>query len=238
MSGPARYELVAGPAFNLDYRRLDLAAGWNPGGPEAALRREVLRTLLDLAEGKTNGHHGLTWKPGEGDLRDCVAVYLRSDPAKPADYRLVFREHGPIEAPRRELLAIKPRRGVNNVYVHVLARLRRHRHDEQPGLRRFDAQPSIPRTPSRQADLDAGRAIAQAWAGQQPLRFSRPLRIGSAPAASHKTPASQQRTERPAGARPRPTRLARSRVVGQSLRPRLRSGRGGGGSGVGFLGGR
>jgi hypothetical protein len=158
--------------------------------------------MLDLAEGKTNGHHGLTSKPGKGDLRDCVTVYIRSDPWKPADYRLVFREHGPLGAPRRELLAIKPRRGLNNVYTHVLARLRRHRQDEQPGLRRFDAQPTAPGKPSRQADLDARRAIAQAWAGQQPLRSSRPLRLGSAPAAHHKT--LQRTTERPAGARPGP----------------------------------
>jgi hypothetical protein len=48
--------------------------------------------MLDLASAKTDGHHALSWTPGVGDMRDCVTVYIRSDPHQPADYRLVFRE--------------------------------------------------------------------------------------------------------------------------------------------------
>jgi hypothetical protein len=182
VSGRAYYRLVAGPAFDLDYRRIDAAASKCPAGPEAELRRQVLRTMLDLANGKSDGHHALSYEPGKGDLRDCVTAYIRSDPQKPADYRMVFREIGPIapgEPATRELLAIKPRRGENNVYAHVCARLNRNPDGRQPGLHRFDGwTKDHGGKASRQAELDAKRAIAHAWTGQQPLRSSRPLAVG------------------------------------------------------------
>lgn len=183
MSSGVGYQLVAGPDFDLDYRRIDLAASRDRFGPATALRRQVLRTMLDLASGKSNGHHALTYSPGNGDLRDCVTVYIRSDPQRSADYRLVFREMPsatPGGLPRRELLAIKPRRGPNNIYAHVCARLRRHPTDRQPGLDRFDNWlDSSGGGATRQAELDAKRAIAHAWDGQQPLRSSRPIIVGA-----------------------------------------------------------
>jgi hypothetical protein len=179
MTGPAWYQLVAELGFNRDYQRIDRAANRNPSGPEAMLRRQLLRTMVDLATGKSNGHHVLKWIPGDGDLRDCVTEHVWSDPQQPPDYRLVFREVGPAEPggpAQRELLAIRPRHGSNNVYAHVLARLKRGANDQQPGLHRFDV--SLQGRLTREAELDARRAIAHAWAGQQPLRSSRPIALG------------------------------------------------------------
>jgi hypothetical protein len=109
-----------------------------------------------------------------------VTAYVQSDPQKKADHRLVFRESGPATPggqPRRELLAIKPRQGSGNIYEHACARLNRHPNDRQPGLNRFGdrAASSGGNQAQRQAELDAKRAVAQAWAGQQPLSSSRPL---------------------------------------------------------------
>jgi hypothetical protein len=183
MSAGLGYQLVAGPDFDLDYRRIDVAASKDHSGPAAVLRRQVLRTMLDLASGKSDGHHALSYAPGKGDLRDGVTAYIRSDPQQPADYRLVFREiarTAPGSPARRELLAIKPRRGPNNIYAHVCARLSRHPADRQPGLDRFDSWQDLSGgVATRQAELDAKRAIAHAWAGQQPLRSSRPIVIGA-----------------------------------------------------------
>jgi hypothetical protein len=189
MSAGAGYQLVAGPDFDLDYHRIDAAASRDRSGPAAALRRQVLRTMLDLASAKTDGHHALSWTPGAGDLRDCVTVHIRSDPHQPADYRLVFREIArttPDGLARRELLAIKPRRGPNNIYAHVCARLKRHPNDRQPGLGRFDDWQDVSDgVAGPQAELDAKRAIAHAWEGQQPLRSSRPIIVGAPGAAMH-----------------------------------------------------
>ncbi|NIK56861.1 hypothetical protein [Kribbella shirazensis] len=197
MTATIGYQLIAGPQFDLDYRRIDAAARRNPSAPEAGVRREVLRSMLDLASGRSDGHHALSYAPGKGDLRDCVTVYIRSDPRRAADYRLVFREIGPAQPgglPRRELLAIKPRQGANNIYAQVCARLRRHPSDRQPGLNRYDKWSNGHET-SRQAELDAKRAIAHAWQGQQPLKTSRPLVVG-APARP------------PSGERPREAQLS------------------------------
>jgi hypothetical protein len=189
MSRTAGYHLLGNPAFDVDYRRIDAAASRNPSGPEAWLRRQVLRQLLDLSNGKTDGHHALGYEAGKGDLRDCVVGYVQSDPERRPDYRLVFREIGPAapgDLPRRELLAIKPRHGPNNIYAHVCARLNRHPADRHPGLDRFGDRPanSGGSQATRQAELDTKRAIAQAWTGQQPLASSRPLQLaGSAPRA-------------------------------------------------------
>lgn len=182
MSPPGGYLLLGNPDFDLDYRRIDAAASRNPGGPESVLRRCPVREMLDLASGKSIGHHALGYDAGKGDLRDCVTAYLQSDPQRSADYRLVFREIGaekPGGLPRRELLAVKPRQGANNVYAHVCARLRRHPGDRQPGLDRFgDRAPGAGGSEAaRRAELEAKRAIAHAWAGQRPLVSSRPIGI-------------------------------------------------------------
>ena len=203
MSGSAGYLLIAGPEFDLDYRRIDAAAQRNPGGPEATLRRQVLRAMLDLADRRSDGHHALGYEAGKGDLRDCVTEYVRSDPQRKADFRLVFRElaaDAPGGPARRELLAIRPRHGSNNVYAHVCARLGRQVTDRQPGLDRFGLEGvGAGNSADRQAELDVRRAIAHAWAGQRPLRSSRPLAVG-APRATPSSPAGTR--EMPRGARP------------------------------------
>jgi hypothetical protein len=181
VSAAGGYEIWTGEGFDLDYRRLDAEARREPGGPAAVLRREVLRQMYALASGKDDGHHALGYESGKGDLRDCVTAYLRADPQGRAGHRLVFREiaaEAAGGAPRRELLAVKARQGAGNVYEHVCARLRRHPADRQPGLNRFgDRAPGEGGSQARrQAELDAKRAIAHAWAGQRPLGSSRPLR--------------------------------------------------------------
>ena len=186
MSSHRGYELLLTSQFVDDLRRLAADARRDP--TRAFLRRQVLRQLEQLSEGTTDGHHALGYEPGKGDLRDCVTTYVQSHPERKADYRLVFREIGPAapgELPRRELLAIKPRRGSNNIYAHVCARLNRHPADRQPGLNRFGNRPadSGKNQATRQAELDAKRAIAHAWSGQQPLASSRPLDLAGLTAA-------------------------------------------------------
>ena len=179
MTDETRYLVVGIEKFHQDVRALRRQAEV-VGGQYRHLYRELLREITRLRNGTTDGHHALGYEAGKGDLRDCVTAYLRSDPGQKADYRLVFREIGPSEPgqlPQRELLAIKPRRGRNNIYAHVCARLSRHPDDRQPGLNRFgerrpDARGS---EAARQAELDAKRAIAHAWAGQQPLGSARPV---------------------------------------------------------------
>jgi hypothetical protein len=153
----------------------------------------VLREIERLRTGTSDGHHVLGYEAAKGDLRDCVTQYLRTDPSRKAEYRLVIREIGPAgpgQLPRRELLAIKPRRGRGNIYAHVCARLNRHPDDRQPGLNRFgDRRPDARGSEAvRRAELDAKRAIAHAWSGQQPLRSARPV---SAPLGSRGSPQSQ-----------------------------------------------
>lgn len=173
------YELVLERRFERDLLLLRNRA--KADRAHLPLYREVLRQMDSLRSGTSDGHHALGYQVGKGDLRDCVTCYLRSDPQRAADHRLVFRELGPASAgglPRRELLAVKPRQGSGNIYEHTCARLSRHPDDRQPGLNRFgDRMPGEQRNAAdRQAELDAKRAIAQAWAGQQPLRSSRVLR--------------------------------------------------------------
>jgi hypothetical protein len=175
-SGPA-YEIILAPDFQADLRRLadeDLRTG-------SRLQVAVIGLVKQLAEGRTDGHHPLGYERGKGDLRDCVTAYVHSGREPKADYRLVFREIGaesPGRRPRRELVAIRPRRGATDVYAHVCARLSRHPTDRQPGLNRFGNRLPGQRDneSGRQAELDTKRAIAHAWAGQTPLAASRPLR--------------------------------------------------------------
>jgi hypothetical protein len=177
-----RYLVVGLEGFRRDLHFLRQQAKASPGG-YLQLYRATLREIERLRSGKSDGHHALGYESGKGDLRDCVTAYVRSDPARKADFRLVFREIGadqPGGLPRRELVAIKPRRGRNNIYAHACARLNRHPSDRQPGLNRFgDRRPDARGSrAARQAELDAKRAIAHAWEGQQPLRSSRPLAVG------------------------------------------------------------
>jgi hypothetical protein len=218
MSPPDGYQLLGNDGFDLDYRRIDAVASRNPAGPEATLRRQVLRQMLDLANGKTDGHHVLGHESGKGDLRDCVVAYVQSHPERKADYRLVFREIGPAapgELPRRELLAIKPRRGSNNIYAHVCARLNRHPVDRQPGLNRFGDRPadSGGNQATRQAELDAKRAIAHAWAGQQPLASSRPLDLAGLTVARRGSSSRRSAKQRSSPTHPSPTH-PRNRAAG------------------------
>ncbi|TCC35046.1 hypothetical protein [Kribbella sindirgiensis] len=174
------YEVVLGKEFAVDLMRLAAAAEKDPRGSAGHLHRQVLKQIGALAEGVTDGRHALGYEAGKGDLRDCVTAYLQSDPQQKADYRLVFREMppaGPGGQPRRELLAVKPRQGSGNIYEHTCARLNRNLHDRQPGLNAFgDRMPSLRQNHAqRQAELDANRAIAHAFAGQVPLATSRPL---------------------------------------------------------------
>jgi hypothetical protein len=160
--------------------RLAAEAGKEPSGPAGYLHRQVLKQISDLGRGSAGGRHVLGYESGKGDLRDCVTAYLQSDPQAKADYRLVFREMPPREPggiPRRELLAVNPRQGAGNIYEHTCARLNRNLHDRQPGLNAFgDRMPSLRQNQAqRQAELDANRAIAHAFAGQVPLATSRPL---------------------------------------------------------------
>ncbi|MGW6279926.1 hypothetical protein [Kribbella sp. NPDC055071] len=175
-----RYEVVIGKEFAVDLMRLAAAAEQNPRSPAGYVHRRVLMQMEDLADGTTDGRHALGYESGKGDLRDCVTLYLQSDPEQKADYRLVFREMPAAEPgglPRRELLAVKPRQGAGNIYEHTCARLNRNLHDRQPGLNAFgDRVPSLKQNQAqRQAELDANRAIAHAFPGQVPLATSRPL---------------------------------------------------------------
>jgi hypothetical protein len=177
------YLVVGDEKFHQDLHFLQQQAKANPA-TYLHLYRETLREIERLRTGRTDGHHALGYESGKGDLRDCVTAYVRSDPGRRADFRLVFREMAPAapgELPRRELIAIKPRRGPNNIYAHVCARLHRHPSDRQPGLNRFgDRRPdSRGSQAARLAELDAKRAIAHAWSGQQPLRTTKPLAIGA-----------------------------------------------------------
>ena len=190
MTDDGKYLVVGIEKFHQDLHFLRRQA--NASAAARALYREVLREIENLRDGSSDGHHALGYEPGKGDLRDCVTAYVRSAPSRKPDYRLVFREVGPKEPgglPRRELLAIKPRHGRNNIYAHVCARLSRHPDDRQPGLNRFGERRPDSRgsQAARQAELDAKRAIAHAWAGQQPL------------SSTHPFPGSRTAQDRPTG---------------------------------------
>lgn len=173
------YELIQTPEFAVDVERLRRQAIADPDRFEQ-LYRHVRREMVDLEDGSSSGYHALGYEPGKGDLRDCVTCYLQSDLHRRPDYRLVFREmpaERPGGPPRRELIAVRPRRGSGNIYEHVLARLHRHPDDLQPGLGVFGMRRSGRggNEAARQAELAAKRAIALAFAGQVPLPTSRLL---------------------------------------------------------------
>ncbi|MFF1820266.1 hypothetical protein ACFVWG_23380 [Kribbella sp. NPDC058245] len=206
MIDDSRYEVVGVEKFHQDLHFLRQQAKAQPA-VYLSLYREVLREIERLRTGVTDGHHALGYESGKGDLRDCVTAYVRSDPQAKPDYRLVFREMGaevPGRLPRRELLAIRARHGSNNVYAHVCARLGRQVTDRQPGLDRFGRETaSGGNGAERQAEMDARRAIAHAWAGQRPLQSSRPLAAGIPRAPSDRSATVAR--ERPRSARVGPT---------------------------------
>ncbi|MFI7067603.1 hypothetical protein ACIBL3_41865 [Kribbella sp. NPDC050124] len=217
MSGRPTYELLLTHKFVDDLRRLAADARRDP--TQVFLRQQVLRQIEQLSTGATDGHHALGYEPGKGDLRDCVVGYVQSDPERKADYRLVFREIASAESgdlPRRELLAVRPRHGPNNIYAHTGARLDRHPSDRHPGLNRFGDRPanSGGSEAIRQAELDTKRAIAHAWTGQQPLTSSRPLTLVNAPPHALTTPPTRHPStirptfHTPPGPRPPRTRPA------------------------------
>jgi hypothetical protein len=175
------YELMIGEQFIEDYRRIAEEANRNPGGKADFLRKQIVREMSDLISGASDGHHVLGYEAGKGDLRDCVASKLQSDPQRKADHRLTFREipamnlEGDLNG--RELLAILPRHGNDNIYEQTSTRLGRDLQTQQPDLDRFGHRPpsSGGNQTQRQADRDTKRAIAHAWAGQKPLTTSKPL---------------------------------------------------------------
>jgi hypothetical protein len=181
MSDDAQYVVLVGEGFAQDMRALYEQSVREPSGPSAVLRRNVLREMASLASGASDGHHVLGYGAGQGDLRDCVASKLQSDPQHKADHRLTFREipamnlEGDFDG--RELLAIQPRHGDGNIYEETSTRLGRDLQTQQPELDRFGHRPpsSGGNQAQRQADRDAKRAIAHAWTGQKPLSTSRPL---------------------------------------------------------------
>ena len=65
MSSPGGYLLLGNRDFDLDYRRIDAAASRNPGGPEAILQQRIVREMVDLASGNSNGHHALGTRPAK-----------------------------------------------------------------------------------------------------------------------------------------------------------------------------
>jgi hypothetical protein len=213
----SRYVIVGVEKFHQDLHLLRQQAKANPA-VYRYLYRDVLREIERLRSGTSNGHHALGYEPGKGDLRDCVTGYVQSHPERKADFRLVFREIGPAapgELPRRELLAIKPRHGSNNIYAHVCARLNRHPVDRQSGLNRFGDRPanSGGNQATRQAELDAKRAIAHAWAGQQPLASSRPLDLAGLTIAHRGSSSRRSAKQRFSPTHPRPTH-PRNRAAG------------------------
>jgi hypothetical protein len=181
VTGQLAHELLVGEQFLDDLRRIVEAADRSPGGKADFLRRQIFWEMSELMSGASAGHHVLGYEPGNGDLRDCVASKLQSDPHQKADHRLTFREipamnlGGPLNC--RELLAVRPRHGAGNVYEQTSARLDRDLQSKQPDLDRFCHRPASSggNEAQRQAERDMQRAIAHAWTGQKPLSTSRPL---------------------------------------------------------------
>jgi len=178
--GP-HYELLGSADFFADLAELDSHVAADPTGPSAVLYRNLLREIRDLRTGRSDGHHVLGYEEGKGDLRDCVASKLQSHPEQKADHRLTFREIPALnvggELNGRELLAVQPRQGADNIYVQTATRLGRDLRSRLPRLDRFGDRPawSGGNEVQRQAERDIRRAIAHAWGGQKPLATSRPL---------------------------------------------------------------
>lgn len=192
----------------MDIERLRTAAKADPAR-NRFVYEQVLRETMKLQYGMSDGHHALSYEPGKGDMRDCVTSYVQSDPQRKPDHRLVFREMPPERSgglPRRELLAARPRHGSGNAYEHTLARLNRRANDQQPGLDVFGERTAGPKAnqANRQADMTAKRAVALAYAGQQPLPTSKPFDPAKTGAvtASRTGAAAERQSRRTPGAGP------------------------------------
>jgi hypothetical protein len=179
-AGPV-HELLIGEQFSEDFRQLAEEADRNPGGQADFLRKQIVREMSHLMSGRSDGHHVLGYETGKGDLRDCVASKLQADPQQKAEHRLTFREIPAMnldgDRNGRELLAVHPRHGDNNIYDATSARLGRDLTTRQPDLDQFGDRPASSggNEAQRQAERDTQRAIAHAWSGQKPLSTSRPL---------------------------------------------------------------
>jgi hypothetical protein len=143
------------------------------------LYKNVLKELQDLETGASKGHHVLGAHRGLGDGRDIVVSKIGDGTGKP-NTRLTFREipgrnAGGTDA--RDVIAIGARHGDNNVYQQTAMRLGRSADAQLPQLDRFgEAQVgSGGKAHQRHPVLDANRAIAHAFDGQQPLSGARPL---------------------------------------------------------------
>ncbi|WP_157979745.1 hypothetical protein [Kribbella monticola] len=143
------------------------------------LYKSVLRELQDLETGSSKGHHVLGAHRGLGDGRDIVVSKVGDGTGTPS-HRLTFREipgrnAGGTDA--RDVIAIGPRHGNDNVYQQTATRLGRSADERLPQLDRFgEAQVgSGGKAHQRHPVLDANREIAHAFDGQTPLVGTRPL---------------------------------------------------------------
>jgi hypothetical protein len=140
--------------------------------------KETMRELEDLGTGKSNGHHVLGNHKGLGGGRDTIVSKI--DDGTGANLRLTMREIPARNAggkDARDVIAIAPRHGPDNIYQRTGQRLGRGPNQTLQELDRFgDAQVgSGGKAHKRGPILDANRAIAHAFDGQQPLAGSRPL---------------------------------------------------------------
>ncbi|GAA0589070.1 hypothetical protein GCM10009534_24110 [Kribbella sandramycini] len=162
MTAAGGYLLIAGPAFDLDYRRIDAAArrSQEDRSPSCGVRSSAPCSIWPTAD-----RTGITrW----------VTSLARATSGTAA-------------------------------YAHTCARLGRHLFDQQPGLNRFATIGVVTavNAADRQSEMDTRRAIAHAWAGQQPLRSSRPLTVGTSPQTHRPTDTTPNAA--PRNARPGPT---------------------------------
>lgn len=183
-----KYELLLSEGAEQDLKQmLDAASAeakqyGNSKDPAHNVHRKAFkntaRELEDLQTGKSNGHHVLGNHKGLGDGRDTIVSKI--DDGTGANLRLTMREIPGRNAngkDARDVIAIAPRHGPNNIYEQTGQRLGRGPNQTLPELDRFgDAQVgSGGKAHQRGPVLDANRAIAHAFDGQKPLTGSRPL---------------------------------------------------------------
>ncbi len=163
------------------------------------LYREILREIERLRTGATDGHHALGCEPGKGDLRDCVTAYIRSDPERKADYRLVFREMAPTAA--GQLASPGVTRG--QTPARTERRLRTCLRSAQPSSGRPAAgsQP-LRRPPARWPRQPSGPSSRAGYQESDRARLVRSAAVEFDP------PARTRRNTQPARRRPGPSRAS------------------------------